>query len=132
MTTKYILDSSVWISFFYEKDKHHKWAVFLVEDLLEQGSRIIIPELIFVETIHNLRKIFPHQRIMGFEDYWRENNLIDFYLGGSDFYFDFAAQFSNHSQLKTHDFIIFAYSKFLEAELITFDKQLKMVYEKSQ
>ncbi len=132
MKTDYILDSSVWVSFFNDKDVHHKWALFLVEDIMENQSTVIIPEIILIETLYNLQKLVPSQQLQHFKDYWKENDLIAFYFGGLDFYFDYAPELGKEIKLKTHDFIIYAYSRFFDAELITFDKKLKKIFQKSK
>jgi predicted nucleic acid-binding protein len=52
MVASYNIDSSVWVSYFYEQDSNHKEALKL-KDIIEKSG--LIPDFIFQETATVLR-----------------------------------------------------------------------------
>lgn len=56
-----IADSSVLVSIFLPNDAYHEHAVELARQAEEQGTTVVTPEAVFVETVNILGKKLGHQ-----------------------------------------------------------------------
>ncbi|MDP2691198.1 MAG: PIN domain-containing protein [bacterium] len=127
-----IVDSSVWVAFFNENDYFHEEAYSLIKQLLIEENKIIIPEIVFVETLNTFDLEQFHKKRREIENYWVKSEKVTLYNGGDFFYFTYLPMMKNPNQLKASDFTIFAYSKYLRAGLVTFDDKLKKAFETDQ
>lgn len=120
----YILDSNVFIWFFYEDDSLHDLALKILEEL--KHSKIIVPYCVIQEvcSIFSIR-------------FWKKiaDNFLYFLLETDNFELinnDVHDEISHFLEFKDKisftDLSLIMISKKYSAELITFDKQLLKLY----
>lgn len=124
-----IVDSSIWISFFNEKDELHEKALVLMEYILNHYSTIIVPGLVFVETINAFHLEKYTSELKKVREFWFHLQQCVLDVEGSYFTFTILPLIKNPNQLKASDFIIYCFSIHRDAELFTFDKKLQAAYK---
>jgi predicted nucleic acid-binding protein len=129
---KILFDSSVWISFFLEKDVHHEKAVKLIFNLTNKNNyetEILIPEIILAEILNTLSKFESVDFANHVYNQFLELQQIRIVFGEKNFWLEYFPQIAGKENLKTADAIILAYANFLMVdEFVSFDKKLSKAF----
>ncbi len=125
MPSTLVIDSSVFLSAFLEKEVYHKDSICFFEDLKKVQYKIIVPSLVIFEVLNNFyrhggnkeqeERIFRNlQNSSAFSLIPLDSNFLEkIYL-----------PLHHHFDLKTADSIFATIAFFYEAVLISWDKKL--------
>ena len=128
---KFILDSSVWIAYFNKADLFYAEAKNIFANISKKEAIIIMPEIIFAETVNILKKHLGKNKTLEVIAKIKKIKFIKLAHGLSKFWFEFFPIYSEIN-LKSSDAIILAYAKFLHVDYcFTFDKKLQKAYLKN-
>lgn len=126
-----LLDSSVWISFFTKDSNSLKAEKIISKVSINKQRRILMPNIVFIEIINNLRKL-------GINDYgiqtimrWINNQKIFTKLYGKKYFWNKKMpRFSKLVRLKTHDLIILGFAlEYKNTSFYTFDVKQRNAFQ---
>lgn len=122
-----ILDSNVWIAFFYESDSQHKKAEKIVQEL---GLFVTVPEYVIVEVSSVLCLRASKKISNDFLESIFDNENIDILLSNEEFFNSVVENFKNfkNKKLSFIDVALLCLSK--SYQVITFDKDLQKAITK--
>jgi len=121
-----ILDSNVWVAFFYEDDSQHKKAEKIIKEL---GLFIVVPEYVIAEVSSVLCLRASKKISNDFLENIFDNENIEILLSNKTFFDDVVENFKN-AKSKKLSFIDTALLKLSESyRVITFDKDLEKAIE---
>lgn len=123
-----ILDSNIWIAFFYESDSQHKKAEEIIRKL---GAFIIVPEYVVVEVSSILRFNAGEKISNMFLDGIFDNENIDILPSDENFFNSVVENFKNceNKKLSFVDTALLCLSE--SYNIITFDKDLQKAINKN-
>jgi predicted nucleic acid-binding protein len=125
---KILIDSSVWVSFF-GKDRNSQRASDIINTVLNERCKIIIPEVIYTEVLNCLTKIEAPKTAIA-KSMFAKRKFIKV-RSSRPFWFKKLENHMTKIKLKTLDLIILGYT--LENKIdkfYSFDKRLKKAYQK--
>lgn len=125
-----ILDSSVWIAYFYSQDSHHQRALEVVNKY--KNCCFLLPEIVYFETIIKSYKLScSRQQVVSISNYFHRNHNIKFiHLNFSNLE-KLVFSHLDSLNLKSSDFQILIYViKFNPSFFFSFDKKCKKEYSK--
>jgi len=119
VTKAVIVDSSVWVAYFYDKDSQHSRAVKLLEQVT---SSIVVPEYVLLETVTILRKKREERAL---KDFLNIGAREDVYLPAGELGVTIARMYASkkYQKLSFVDAGLLLLSK--HYQIITFDKALQ-------
>lgn len=123
----YILDSSVWIALFYKNDTLHLDAVGFFE-LIDTTRQIIVPQCVIFEVCNVLSYRHSPEKAGDFLDFIENNNgivIVPDHLSVSLRVFR-----SLKVKISLTDIHLIQTAKNHGYDLVTFDHQMKKLYEK--
>lgn len=56
MKQRYLVDSSIRVAYFNRKEKDHQKAIVFIGSLQKANQKIVLPEIVFVETLNVLKR----------------------------------------------------------------------------
>ncbi len=119
---KKIIDASVMVKIFAKEENSEK-AIELITDHVNERVTLIVPELIFMETLNALRYKKLEQEILekANKDMWNFQLEI---IGVDKFLLDKAINASKECDLSIYDAVYTALSQTYGTQLITADEKL--------
>jgi len=119
---KKIVDASIIVKWFSKEDQSVE-AVELRDRHINGEVELVVPELVFMETLNALRykKLKPKILDKINKDLWNVQLEV---VGLSDYLLSKAIEFSIRNDLSIYDAVYVALSQVYEAEFITADKKL--------
>lgn len=130
MRQPFLVDSSVWVAYFMVEAKDHDRAVETIIELRRCNQEIILPQIVFVETLNVAKRKFLMTALV--------LEKIKKYFFGTKYirHCNFAENFLKNkiinviikSNLKSSDMQILAHATENNGILLTFDKKLDEQY----
>lgn len=123
-----ILDSNVWIAFFYESDSQHKKAEQILKNL---GAFIVVPEYVVVEVSSILRFNAGEKISNMFLDSIFDNENTGILPSDENFFNSVVENFKNYEnrRLSFVDTALLCLSE--SYDVITFDKDLQKAIKRN-
>ena len=124
---RFILDSSVYISYLNPKDVLHTETKRFINKITSPGVNFIVPIIVFLEVGNVLQKILPKFRNENLVRFFEDHTIIRLDLQQA---YELLTTFKNFN-LKTSDAIILGTAILNNATLITWDEQFQKEAKKS-
>jgi predicted nucleic acid-binding protein len=121
-----LLDSSVWVANYLQKDIHHLRARKIIQSLIQNNYKLVIPLFVYIETINVLvRENYPIAEIEAIKNEMKIFEIID--LDQNKFLRLFHLYLTKY-HIKTLDFaIIICHFLYQATKTITFDRKMNQV-----
>lgn len=122
-----LLDSGIWFGYFVEDDAFHHDAYTLVNELIREKKRIVLPEIVKFELLNAAtQELLNHNRVKEINQklhYLSPN--IELRYGDVNFWDNVLPSNLPRLFLKTFDFIIASYALYWNVdEFYSFDEKL--------
>ncbi|MEK9179125.1 MAG: PIN domain-containing protein [Patescibacteria group bacterium] len=125
-----MIDSSVFISIFYERDEHHELAKKLFQEFVIERHEVFITEYAFNEIINFLTRKKHHEYAEKIIPYILENNKIKIIYNTPETFLQTANEYKNYSNLSFTDVnIVIQMRRHGLKELLSFDSGFDEVNE---
>lgn len=130
---KYLLDSSVWISYFHTKDVYHNQAIKLIDDAISENNIVLVPNIVYAEVLNSIWRITKsdlhiHRCKKVFHECEPYIRLIH---GDRFFWLEGIESIMPRVSLKTSDLIIASYAWYHKVDkFVTYDKAFKKEIDK--
>ncbi len=121
-----ILDSNIFIAFYYKDDSSHQEAVFLMEQLV--GSHIIVPYCVIQEVATVLAYKCGKKKSDAFLSDLKKSDDLILVDDNTEVEIDFYLKFSQ--KLSFTDIALIHLAERYDAILFTFDRQLLNLFKK--
>lgn len=119
------VDSSVLVSLFASKESHYLHSKKLINWIIKNNVKIIMPMLVLYEVFHTLRRIGWFDEKNSYAKFSKIMNSENFaYIAVDTEFFNGFKQIDFFNKLKTSDAIIAASAFFNETVLISWDKKM--------
>lgn len=130
MRQRYLVDSSIWVANFRQSERSHENAAQIIQKIMTDQQEIILPEIVFVETLNVLKRTFKMSAdgLGKVKNYFFNTTNIQHCTFTKNFLKNNIINVIMQANLRSSDMQILAHAVENNCILLTFDKKLDEQY----